>query len=474
MDCFRLVSMESFRNCDENGVGPRYSSEGGLQSFVRATCHTACICLASAIRWMPVIFLVGVFAWSYYTFVVELVYFRITSLATQAALLAVYHGVVILCAWSFGKTIKTPPGKVPPAFRLSEEQSNALATAKSEAEWKSVLETMVEELSEMAAVRQRSLQGAVRYCEPCQCVKPDRAHHCSVCGHCVLKMDHHCPWVNNCVGFANYKFFYLFLSYAYAYCLILIGSMAKFAYTIVFALGEVKEGLASGDSLDVSYHILFIFVIASLFFIFLSSLFWYHTYLLTRNRSTLEQFRAPTFTHGVDESAFNMGCLENFKQVFGDRPSAWFIPWDTTKGNGLSFPMRHAEFTAVAPANDRNRRESDQLSLAPPSLAYHSAESTSPSMTFQQTLTTPTSYEQQPATTPTMLRQPPYLPSDTTSPMGQHPPPSLSYQPLPTSMPPLASPDPTETTVYYHNHVNDVINNVMRSTFTMSANETQV
>jgi palmitoyltransferase len=34
-----------------------------------------------------------------------------------------------------------------------------------------------------------------RWCSRCQAPKPPRAHHCSVCRRCVLKMDHHCPWV---------------------------------------------------------------------------------------------------------------------------------------------------------------------------------------------------------------------------------------------------------------------------------------
>ena len=37
--------------------------------------------------------------------------------------------------------------------------------------------------------------------------KPVRAHHCVECGICVFKMDHHCPWINNCVGHKNTKFF---------------------------------------------------------------------------------------------------------------------------------------------------------------------------------------------------------------------------------------------------------------------------
>lgn len=63
------------------------------------------------------------------------------------------------------------------------------------------------------------MNGSVRFCEKCKIIKPDRAHHCSVCSCCVLKMDHHCPWVNNCVNFYNYKYFVLFLGYALVYCL---------------------------------------------------------------------------------------------------------------------------------------------------------------------------------------------------------------------------------------------------------------
>jgi len=52
-----------------------------------------------------------------------------------------------------------------------------------------------------------------RFCKKCKALKPPRAHHCSVAGHCVMKMDHYCPWVNNTVGQNNHKFFLQFLVY---------------------------------------------------------------------------------------------------------------------------------------------------------------------------------------------------------------------------------------------------------------------
>ena len=43
------------------------------------------------------------------------------------------------------------------------------------------------------------------FCKKCNDFRPLRAHHCSTCDKCVLKLDHHCPWIFNCVGFYNQK-----------------------------------------------------------------------------------------------------------------------------------------------------------------------------------------------------------------------------------------------------------------------------
>ena len=57
------------------------------------------------------------------------------------------------------------------------------------------------------------------YCKYCKEIKPLRAHHCSICKKCHLRMDHHCPWVNNCIGLCNFRYFILFLFYLWLICI---------------------------------------------------------------------------------------------------------------------------------------------------------------------------------------------------------------------------------------------------------------
>ena len=69
---------------------------------------------------------------------------------------------------------------------------------------------------------------APRKCQRSGIYKPPRAHFDSGVQRNVIKMDHHCPWVNNTVGLGNHKFFMLFCFYvslASWYAIVLIAAM---------------------------------------------------------------------------------------------------------------------------------------------------------------------------------------------------------------------------------------------------------
>ncbi|XP_058459152.1 palmitoyltransferase ZDHHC15 isoform X2 [Malaya genurostris] len=311
-----------------------------------------CVCCVRTMKWLPVLFIVAVIAWSYYAFVVELSFFTVTSVLQRILFLLFYHLILVMFLWSYYRTVFTEIGRVPARFRVPRADLDRLLRASSEEEQKQILEVFSRELP----IVTRTLNASVRFCEKCRLIKPDRAHHCSVCGVCVLKLDHHCPWVNNCINFTNYKFFILFLGYALIYCLYV-------AFTTVMYMELIWSVSGREGKIDGRFHILFLFFVSLMFAISLVSLFGYHCYLVLLNRTTLESFRTPIFRYGgPDKNGFSLGKLNNFQEVFGDDRRLWFVPVYTSLGDGMVYPVQASHLPSVSMMNSAPPSDSSNSS----------------------------------------------------------------------------------------------------------------
>ncbi|KAI5749723.1 hypothetical protein M8J76_009633 [Diaphorina citri] len=236
------------------------------------------------------------------------------------------HYILFLFVWSYYKTTTTPPPPIPPDFFLSAATMNKIWEADENCE---KIDAILVPKARRLPIYTYTTGGYIRYCQECAIIKPDRTHHCRVCGQCILKMDHHCPWLHNCMSFSNYKFYILFLAYGAIYCVIMLSILPIELYKYWWQDKVLDEALL--------YHYTILSISAVIFFAILIALFSYHIYLVLNNRTTLEAFRAPLFSYGQDKNGFSLGKRNNFLQVFGDKKWKWFFPVFSSLGCGWSF-----------------------------------------------------------------------------------------------------------------------------------------
>ena len=56
-----------------------------------------------------------------------------------------------------------------------------------------------------------------------QCLVHKGSYHCRECNRCTLGFDHHCKWLNNCIGAANYRPFFCLITLVVAKAAIQLG-----------------------------------------------------------------------------------------------------------------------------------------------------------------------------------------------------------------------------------------------------------
>lgn len=262
-----------------------------------------------------VVLALGLIGFCIWTFLFHLIPNIQVSIICKVVLTFFGSIIVFNILYNYAKTVLTSPG-IPPEFKEAEDLSKESGTAST-----------------------------VKKCSRCSCSKPVRAHHCSVCRRCVLKMDHHCPWVNNCVGHGNYRYFCLFLLFLALGCIFYCSVIAHF-YGMVFLHGRRLAKLVPKSSRQ---YIVCSFTVAMSILFALFFLGGFHVYLVLTNQTTIEfqlnlaRRREYRKSGEYFRNPYDVGRTRNFMAVFGPNPFWsfwWLFPFKSQgpSGDGQQFP----------------------------------------------------------------------------------------------------------------------------------------
>ncbi|XP_030317332.1 probable palmitoyltransferase ZDHHC12 isoform X1 [Calypte anna] len=148
----------------------------------------------------------------------------------------------------------------------------------------------------------------LRRCGYCMVKQPMRAKHCQLCQHCVRRYDHHCPWIENCVGERNHPLFIVYLSVQLL--VLLWGGQVAWSG---LSFEQFWDWLQHNILLLISFFLIVIFTTVVLL------LLLSHLYLISCNTTTWEfmsHHRISYLRHSDLENPFDQGVVLNLWRFF--------------------------------------------------------------------------------------------------------------------------------------------------------------
>ncbi|KAJ1677020.1 Palmitoyltransferase, partial [Spiromyces aspiralis] len=158
-------------------------------------------------------------------------------------------------------------------------------------------------------------------------------------------MDHHCPWVNNCIGHYNHGHFLRFIYSVDVTCSIALAIHSCRMYELVIDVINNTYPARQPTQTEVTFLILNISLLL-LVLIFVGALSVYHVILIVSNTTSIERKERKRVQRLVEkrqippcEYPYDLGVVDNLKSLFGNNILLWWVP-KAMKGHGLDFPIK--------------------------------------------------------------------------------------------------------------------------------------
>ncbi|ETO08537.1 hypothetical protein RFI_28851, partial [Reticulomyxa filosa] len=142
-------------------------------------------------------------------------------------------------------------------------------------ETSSMMKTGIHNVGEEKVARVSRAHPPEQFCYRCKFLRPMRSKHCYDCDRCVIKFDHHCPFMGNCIGGYNHRYFVLF---GWVQSIVVIGA--------VLSADDYAKRTAIGWISRVLYMLLISFGLFAAI-----SITGFHTYLMATGQTTFEMMR---------------------------------------------------------------------------------------------------------------------------------------------------------------------------------------